>query len=64
MTHPPNREDDLMTPVEVADAFRVHVRTVGRWALEGKLTSIRTPGNHRRYRAAEVHALLNGEVQP
>lgn len=31
---------------------------VTRWAKVGKLSCIRTPGGHRRYRADEVHRLL------
>jgi len=31
---------------------------VTRWAKAGKLTSIRTLGGHRRYRAIEVRSLL------
>ncbi len=38
--------------------FRVDPKTVTRWAKAGKLTSIRTLGGHRRYREAEVRALL------
>lgn len=48
----------LLTPSEVAALFRVDPKTVTRWAKAGKLTSIRTLGGHRRYRAAEVYALL------
>jgi excisionase family DNA binding protein len=40
--------------------FRVDPKTVTRWAKAGKLTSIRTLGGHRRYREAEVRALLAG----
>jgi excisionase family DNA binding protein len=40
--------------------FRVDPKTVTRWAKAGKLTSIRTLGGHRRYREAEVRALLSG----
>jgi excisionase family DNA binding protein len=50
--------DELLTPAEVAALFRVDPKTVTRWAKAGKLTSIRTLGGHRRYRAAEVRALL------
>jgi hypothetical protein len=32
---------------------------VTRWAKAGKLTSIRTLGGHRRYKASEVYALLD-----
>lgn len=48
----------LLTPAEVAALFRVDPKTVTRWAVAGKLTSLRTLGGHRRYRSAEVHALL------
>lgn len=53
----------LLTPAEVAAMFRVDPKTVTRWAKAGKLTSVRTLGGHRRYREAEVHALLVGEGQ-
>jgi len=33
---------------------------VTRWSKAGKLTSIRTLGGHRRYRADEVRQLLEG----
>jgi excisionase family DNA binding protein len=38
--------------------FHVDAKTVARWAEDGKLSSIRTLGGHRRYIASEVHALL------
>jgi excisionase family DNA binding protein len=53
----------LLTPGEVSNMFRVDARTVVRWAKQGKITAVRTPGGHRRYRAAEVHALLAGIPQ-
>ena len=54
------RDEELLTPSEVAKLFRVDPKTVTRWAKAGKLSSIRTLGGHRRYRTAEVHALLEG----
>ncbi len=54
----------LLTPAEVASMFRVDPKTVTRWAKSGKLTSIRTLGGHRRYREAEVTALLAGIPAP
>lgn len=51
-------EDFLMTPGEVATVFRVDPKTVTRWAADGKIGSIRTPGGHRRYRESEVRAYL------
>lgn len=57
-----NQEEELLTPSEVAKLFRVDPKTVTRWAKAGKLSSIRTLGGHRRYRAAEVHSLLSGQA--
>lgn len=53
--------EQLLTPSEVAALFRVDPKTVTRWAKAGKLQSIRTLGGHRRYRASEVHALLEAQ---
>jgi excisionase family DNA binding protein len=50
--------EKLLTPAEVAARFRVDPKTVTRWAKAGKLSSIRTLGGHRRYRATEIEALL------
>ncbi|HCG30349.1 MAG: helix-turn-helix domain-containing protein [Dermatophilaceae bacterium] len=51
--------EELLTPGEVAQLFRVDPKTVTRWAKSGKLTAIRTLGGHRRYRSSEVHRLLS-----
>jgi len=57
--------EKLLTPAEVANRFGVSPKTVTRWAQKGKLTSIRTPGGHRRYRETEVRALLaGGDTRP
>ncbi|HEX9514713.1 MAG TPA: BldC family transcriptional regulator [Streptosporangiaceae bacterium] len=53
---PDNR---LLTPAEVAAMLRVDPKTVTRWARAGKLSSIRTPGGHRRYSESEVRGFLN-----
>ena len=55
----PGQPPELMTPAEVAALFRVDPKTVTRWAQQGKLRSVRTLGGHRRYPAADIHALLN-----
>lgn len=52
----------LLTPGEVAALFRVDPKTVTRWAASGRISSIRTPGGHRRFRESEVRALLRGET--
>ncbi len=50
--------EELLTPAEVAAIFRVDPKTVTRWAKAGQLTSMKTLGGHRRYKAAEIMALL------
>lgn len=49
---------ELLTPAEVARLLRVETKTVARWANQGKLTSIRLPGGHRRYHADDGNRLL------
>jgi excisionase family DNA binding protein len=56
----PFEPERLMTASEVAAAFRVDPKTVGRWAKAAKLRSIKTPGGQRRYPEADVRALLEG----
>lgn len=51
--------EPLLTPGEVATIFRVDTKTVRRWAVAGKLDSVRTPGGHRRYRRTDVKALID-----
>jgi excisionase family DNA binding protein len=48
----------LMRPGEVAVAFGVSTRTVNRWGRIGTLRTIRTPGGHMRFFAADVLALM------
>ncbi len=56
--------DRLLTPGEVAALFRVDPKTVTRWAASGRISSIRTPGGHRRYREVEIRALLGINEEP
>jgi excisionase family DNA binding protein len=58
MKHRPLDHEPMLTTAEVAKMFRVSPQTVARWGKTGKLTSVRTLGGHRRYREAEVKALL------
>ena len=54
----------LLTPHQVAQLFRVDPKTVARWASNGWIGSIRTPGGHRRFRESEVLALLAERAMP
>jgi excisionase family DNA binding protein len=58
MTSRPLDPEALLTPAEVAALFHVDPKTVSRWARNGKLTSLRTLGGHRRFSQAEVLNLL------
>ena len=53
-----DRTERLLTPAEVAAMFRVSVATIGRWAREGKLPVVRTPGGMRHYSADEIGVIL------
>jgi excisionase family DNA binding protein len=49
---------EVMKVPEVAAAFKVNPRTIIRWTDTGKLPCYRTPGGHRRFRAADIRALI------
>lgn len=49
----------LLTVSEVADLFGVSAKTVSRWAREGRISSVRTLGGHRRFRESQVRELLD-----
>ncbi len=51
--------DDLLGTAESAKLIGVSVRTLYRYEDQGRITSVRTPGGHRRYRRSEVEALLS-----
>jgi excisionase family DNA binding protein len=50
----------LLRPAEVAELFGVRVPTVARWAREGRLGFVLTPGGHRRYLRADLRAAPAG----
>lgn len=56
-------DEELLTPSEVARKFKVDPKTVTRWAKAGKITSFRTLGGHRRYKASEVARLMSGSAE-
>lgn len=53
---------ELLTSRQVADAFQVGVKTVNRWAADGKLPAIRTPGGSYRFRPDDVDRFLDPEA--
>lgn len=50
----------LLTCKEVGVMLRADPKTVSRWAASGRLSSVRTPGGHRRFRESVIRALLEG----
>jgi excisionase family DNA binding protein len=60
MNAPSSEVDALLTPSEVAAILYVDPKTVTRWAIAGKVNSIRTPGGHRRFLKSEILALMTG----
>ena len=50
--------DRLLTTGQAALICGVNPRTVNRWASEGRLGSVVTPGGHHRFRETEILALL------
>ena len=51
----------LLTPAEAAVALKVNPKTLARWAREGKIPHIWTPGRTRRYREDDVQAIIRGQ---
>jgi excisionase family DNA binding protein len=55
--------DPLLTSEEVADIFRVERSTIVRWALRELLPTVRTPGDHYRFRQSAVKAALQSGLR-
>jgi predicted site-specific integrase-resolvase len=53
----------LLTPQEMADAFGVGTVTLMKWAREGKIRQIVTPGGISRYYASDIPQ-VSGEPAP
>lgn len=51
--------NELIDISDAAQRLGVTIATLRRWDTLGKLKSIRTFGNHRRYRLNEIEALVN-----
>lgn len=51
--------NNLIDISEAAQRLGVTTLTLRRWDTSGKLKSVRTFGNHRRYRLEEIEAIVN-----
>lgn len=54
-------EGELLTTREAAKVAHVSVITIRRAVEAGKITPLRTPGGHFRFRRSDVDALLASE---
>ena len=52
---------ELMMPGDVARLLRVDPKTVARWAKDRRLRCVTLPSGHRRFRRADVRAIMEGE---
>jgi putative resolvase len=46
--------NNLITIREASDLLGVSIKTLRRWEKQGKISSIRTPGGHRRFRRQDL----------
>lgn len=51
-------ENEILTPGEVAEIFRVQTKTVNRWAKRDRIPSFRTLGGHYRFRRSDIEQAL------
>lgn len=53
----------LLRSSEVAEVFRVDVKTVRRWGREGRFTRVPCPGGgHNLYPRGEIEAFINAQL--
>lgn len=52
------RADEMLTPADVALMMGVSAKSVARWAKDGRLPSVRTPGGHHRFRRGDIEEYL------
>jgi excisionase family DNA binding protein len=53
-----------LTATQVAERLHVSVKTVSRWAKDGRLAHQRTLGGHRRYDPVQVDQLARELTVP
>ena len=57
-------ENGFFTPKEARELLHISDKTLRIWAEEGKIGSIRTPSNIRRYNSKDIKRILNGGINP
>ena len=56
--------DQLLTSTEVGNLLQVNPSSVKKWVNEGHIVAFRTPGGHRRIRAADLVQFLDDHKIP
>lgn len=56
--------DRLLTSHEVGDLLQVNPSSVKKWVNDGRIAAFRTPGGHRRIRAADLVDFLRRHEMP
>jgi len=51
-------EEKLLTPKQVCAALKVSIQTLRLWDESGKLSAVRTPGGHRRYKESDIYKFI------
>ncbi|MDJ0620502.1 MAG: IS607 family transposase [Calothrix sp. MO_192.B10] len=50
-----------LTPIEAQKRYGYHRRTLSRWADDGKIDFIKSPGGHRRYSVESLERVISQE---
>ncbi|MCV7052032.1 MerR family DNA-binding transcriptional regulator [Mycobacterium heidelbergense] len=58
----PDTGSELLAVGAAAGLVGVSVDTLRRWERNGRIIALRTPTGHRRFRRADIEALLAEEV--
>jgi excisionase family DNA binding protein len=56
----PLDKEGWLSSVEASELLGVHPTTLRRWADSGDIPCFRTPGGHRRFKAADLKAWMEG----
>ena len=56
--------DSLLTSYQVGALLQVNPSSINKWIKDGRLPAFRTPGGHRRIRAADVMTFLLAHKMP
>src|SRR5690349_845839 len=56
-------EAKLLSIGKTATLLGVHIDTLREWDKDGKLTPVKTFGNHRRYKVSDLNAFMGVEQE-